>query len=189
MTIKRFLLFFIFLIIFICGYGIISAVIIGQTTGILHIKSSDANSALIISQSNRQAKVLGKGAASVRLKPGVYEISASNNGYQTVESAQIYSKQSKSIVIQLAGASRNASSSQLFNKLPFLGPSAAYQIINTVQASGNASGPLIIITSTNSLAQETALQWIRNEGFNPADYNIQFKTAPLVNYHYTNGLP
>ena len=37
MTIKRFLLFFSFLIIFICGYGIISAIIIGQTTGILHI--------------------------------------------------------------------------------------------------------------------------------------------------------
>lgn len=71
---------------------VVSAIVTSQTTGILRVTSSDSHASLIVSQDNRQALVFGAGHASIRLKPGSYQISASNTGKQTSAIVAVYKK-------------------------------------------------------------------------------------------------
>jgi len=63
-------------------YLVTSAVVARQTTGLLTITSVDKNAALVVSQSNTDAVRVGVGSAKVRLKPGTYQVSASDSGKQ-----------------------------------------------------------------------------------------------------------
>ena len=177
------------LIVGLSVYIIVSAVTTSRDTGILHISSSDPNASLIIGQNNTGSVFLGKGNARVRLKPGAYEASASDNGYQTLAVVQIRKAHTTVSALTLVLAAESTSSGGLFNELPFLGPASEYQISKTTQVSNNNSGPVLVITAPNTKAREDALDWITSQGYNPTVYTIKYENTQLVDYHYTEGLP
>jgi hypothetical protein len=170
-------------------FQFVSLFITVNTTGILNVSSNDKNSTLSISQIDHQAKIIGTGKAKIRLKAGNYQISATDNGYQAIVSVQMQKNKTTSRNLSLPIAAKSQSSGGLFNKMPFLGPSAEYEIVNVVGAQNNVSGPLIVIASSNEQTKQAALQWIHQQGYNPNDYIIDYQTVQLHNYHYTNNFP
>jgi hypothetical protein len=80
------------LIVVFSLYLVASAIVTASKTGLLHVSASDPKAGLVISQADTQAAYIGTGNAKVRLKPGKYSVSASNNGYQAVATVQVYKK-------------------------------------------------------------------------------------------------
>jgi hypothetical protein len=73
---RRLLYLVIFLVLVGSVYSCISAVRVAHNSGVIRIKSSSTNAALIITQPNHEAVIIGHGSASVRLQPGTYQLSA-----------------------------------------------------------------------------------------------------------------
>lgn len=72
-----------------CVYLIVSAVITSKTTGILVVKSVQPKASISISQPGHGAQFIGVDNATVRLKPGVYNLATYVNGKETVTTANI----------------------------------------------------------------------------------------------------
>ena len=96
-------------VILLCVYVMVSAVMTAQTTGIISINSSDSNASITVSQANTQALAIGTGSASVRLRPGAYRVSASDNGYQNTSVVNVSKKHTSKVVLNLPAASKKAS--------------------------------------------------------------------------------
>lgn len=92
-------------------YMVISAIFIAQTTGVLHLSSTNSKARLVVSQNNAQAVDIGKGKSSIRLKPGAYQVSARYNGYRTVARIQIRKRQTTETVLNLVTTNATPSSS------------------------------------------------------------------------------
>lgn len=63
-----------------CVWIVLTAINAFLHTGIVSMRSSDPHAGLIITQDSHQAVLAGVGQARIRLKPGVYQVSASDNG-------------------------------------------------------------------------------------------------------------
>lgn len=83
------------------GYFIASAIQIHDRTGILSVKASDKSAIITISENNHEAKILGTGAATVRLATGSYYLVADANGKQTSAVAHITAGKTASINLDL----------------------------------------------------------------------------------------
>jgi hypothetical protein len=170
-------------------YSVTADILIDKSTGLLDVSSTDKNAGLTISQPNTQATSIGRGSTSIRLKPGTYQVFASDNGYQTFSTVQISKTQTDNVRLPMVAAAGSSKANQIFGELPFVGPAAEYQITELTKVSGNSSGPAMLISAPDSSARQDALNWIRSQGFNPSAYIIQYQTAQVTDNHYTNGLP
>ncbi|MDB5164339.1 MAG: hypothetical protein JWS12_957 [Candidatus Saccharibacteria bacterium] len=185
---KRFVSLGIIFVVLVCLYEIGLSLYTYQTTGVLSLSSSDKNAALSVSQADHNAKVIGAGSGKVRLKPGSYTVSATDNGYQTSTTVAVQARHKTSQNLKLAAAASSPDSGKLLALLPYLGSGDRFRISSTVQSNGASTGPVLIITSSSPQTQQIALQWIQDRGFNPSDYTIKYQTAQLRNYHYTEGI-
>jgi hypothetical protein len=171
------------LIVVYCIYTVVAAIITDQTTGLLDISSSDQQAGLTISQTNRQAVAIGTGTAHVRLKPGAYQVTASDTGYQVSATVQIYKKRTTTSSLTLVSTELSPNSSSLFSQLPIVGAASLYEISTGKQAVKNGSSNIVVITASTPQARQYALQWIRNQGYDPSDYKIEFINTPITNNH------
>ncbi len=62
------------LIIIACFYSFIRTVTDVRSTGLVHIDTSISQAVISISQDRHEAEVVGTGTASIRLKPGLYQV-------------------------------------------------------------------------------------------------------------------
>ncbi|HEX4662178.1 MAG TPA: hypothetical protein VH144_01030 [Candidatus Saccharimonadales bacterium] len=86
----------------IVAYIIISAIITQQSTGILELTAS-SNKASLEVQKNDEGTIqnIGTGTASVRLSPGVYRLTATDNDAQTLATATVSVQQTTSVHLAL----------------------------------------------------------------------------------------
>lgn len=61
-----------------CAYQVVSAVIIGRTTGAVRVSAKDPKATISVSQPGRGASIIGTGQAAIRLKPGTYQVAATD---------------------------------------------------------------------------------------------------------------
>jgi hypothetical protein len=182
-VLRRAFLMAIVLVLIYSAYTIIYSLILCQSSGLLNISSSDTSAGLSVGQNNHQSVNVGMGSASVRLKPGSYQVTASDNGYQTVGNVSVTKKHVTYSNLYLVASSLQSNSNNIFNDLPVIGANSIYEISVDKQAvnDGNASG--IVIGAPNPQGYQYALQWIRQQGYDPADYKITFQTITLTNSH------
>lgn len=171
-------------------YALATGFIITRTTGILAVSTSDPKSIISVSQPDKAAKVIGQGSARVRLSPGTYRLAASNPGRSVLTTVTIIEKSTLKKSLNITPVdSAEVQRDSLFSRLPVQGPAATYQIDQGVRSSSGGTVFTIIITSATPQDRKAALQWIRDRGYNPSDYKIEYRDASITNYHYTEGLP
>jgi hypothetical protein len=168
--------------------SVIFAVHTTKVTGILDISSSDSQANLTVTQNNSYAVSVGRGTAAVRLKPGSYEINASDSGYQTDSVVNITKKHTSSVNLNLVSAGIPSSSYNLFNQLPITGAASLYTISEGHEAVNNGSPNVIVIDATTPQNRQYALQWIRNQGYDPSDFKIQFvdQAIEMITHPYAD---
>ena len=92
----------------------------------------------------------------------------------------------QSVLEQATGQQYNQQSQQavqevpLIQSLPYVSPSLAYRIDYGEPLAGT-TGQGIYITAPNTAGQQLALQWIRDQGYDPATLHIQYNTGPVHN--------
>lgn len=160
-----------------------------SSTGLLYLQSSDPNAALVVSQQKTQPKSVGTGNAKLRLSPGKYQVTATDKGYQTTATVSVYKKKSSSSYLQLVTSELPSNVSGLLPKLPVIGPASEYYISVSSQSSNNSSSSVIIINAATPSDRQGALNWIRQQGYNPSYYKIEFQSSAVQNYHYAEGPP
>jgi len=104
-TVFKRLFFLVYLVIVVvCVYVLVSAIITSQNTGMLRLSSPNSQATLSISQVNHQAMIIGVGRAAVRLKPGTYQVSASYGGNHADAVVRIVKKQVTSSSLNPVGS-------------------------------------------------------------------------------------
>lgn len=98
---QRMLFFAGLLVVLICAYIFVSAIITTETTGTISIDTSDSKAIISISQVNHQAKNVGNGKVKVRLKPGNYQIIADDGNAQAGTTVSIKKKQVVKTILTL----------------------------------------------------------------------------------------
>jgi hypothetical protein len=68
----------------------------------------------------------------------------------------------------------------IIQMLPYVSPSLAYRIDYGEPLAGT-TGQGIYITAPNAADQQLALQWIRDQGYDPSTLHIQYTTGPVNN--------
>lgn len=142
-------------------------------------------------------------AGTVKLKPGKYTITAERTGFakqsETVEliegendyigfilesnspdTANWYSEnpEDQQMIEKISSKKFDQTSEDstkefpILTQLPFIGPGFSYQIDYGPVNSDNKLELAITITSEES--KQDALDWIKNEGYNPDDYAISY---------------
>ncbi len=81
-------------------YIIVKAVISYQGTGVVSIISPNSNALIGVGQTDHRTVILGTGKASARLKPGVYQISATGSGKQTIKQVRVVKKHSVTVYLK-----------------------------------------------------------------------------------------
>lgn len=94
-------------------YVIMSAVIDYQGTGVIRITSPDSNALIGVGQTNHRTVILGTGKASARLKPGVYQVSGTGSGKQTITQVQVVKKRSVTVHLKSVQQFRIRSTSDI----------------------------------------------------------------------------
>jgi uncharacterized membrane protein len=77
---KRLVLLGYIFILMACLYTLVSTILVVQHTGTLRVGSPSSQALLSITQANHQAVIIGTGIATIRLNPGVYQVSANYGG-------------------------------------------------------------------------------------------------------------
>jgi hypothetical protein len=139
-----------------------------------------------------------------KVKPGNYTVTASYKGFTTVSkqvSAQKGQTATVGIILEsnspltaswyqshskdqttaevIAGrdfdtkAAQQAKSQPIINLLPYIGPGFEYRIDYGLKPS-DSSNPVIYIQTDSDQGKQDALDWIKNQGFNPSTLNIQY---------------
>jgi len=119
--VKRVVPFVFLVVIIICAYLVISAIITVETTGVLKV-SATQKATISVSQTNTQAEIIGgPGNAQVRLKPGTYQVVATaSNGQVAARVVSVEKKQSTAINLTLVTSPKLPS----VNSVSFFGMSA-----------------------------------------------------------------
>lgn len=99
----RILLLASVVIIGVCLYTLVSTLSHLHDTGLLRVSTSDEQATLSVSAASRQAKIIGRGTAKVRLIPGTYLIFASNGNSQASEIVRISKEQAVNSRLKLSG--------------------------------------------------------------------------------------
>lgn len=94
----------IVLVFMLFVYTLVSSLQTLRTTGIIIVTSTAANATISISQTNSDAKVLGKGHARIRLAPGSYQLAAGLPGAAATSIVQVSSKRTFKITLQPSAA-------------------------------------------------------------------------------------
>ncbi len=90
------------LVALFCAYTLVMTLITYRTTAVLHIDSSDPQATISVSQVNHEAKSVGTGKGSVRLKPGTYQAMASNGRNRAVKTVSVSAHQSADVSLKLS---------------------------------------------------------------------------------------
>lgn len=172
------------------SYEIVGAILISNSTGILKVETTDPNAVLEVSQTYTNAQYIGNGNTTVRLKPGTYLLSASDQGVQVMKSVQINLKQKTVQNLDLESLiSSSTSDNNLLKKLPVLGPASEYNINYYLSYSNGQSQPIITIGYTTGKSKLDAINWLSYAGFNPSNFQIQYTniTPPPSDSNYYVG--
>jgi hypothetical protein len=89
------------LVVVACVYVLIATFITYKSTAVLHVNSSDSRALISVGQSNHETKVAGTGKAAARLKPGTYQVMASNGRNRAVKTVKISGNQGADIFLKL----------------------------------------------------------------------------------------
>jgi hypothetical protein len=161
---------------------IIGAIITRQRTGVLEVKTSSKNAIIYIQPANKKQETIGKGSTKLRLTPGNYQVTASENGAETEAPVTITKKQAASVDLSISPLVTNttvtASPAQNIyfdnaKTLYFLQTSG--QILYTYPLGGASPRPYLS-GIVNGLTQ---VYWV-----NPTEFFGQSGTAWK---HYKNG--
>jgi TusA-related sulfurtransferase len=161
-------LIIVLIVLIFCVFQVTGAFATSRDTGVLNVLSTDAGATITIGKTGYESTNVGTGSAHIRLTPGTYQVIASDNKNQATKMVTIHSKQTTNQNITPVSAS-NTTSSGLLLTLPHEGPSDEYVI------AANASS-VITVTASSPQARQDALQWIRTQGYDPSNFNIQFNT-------------
>jgi hypothetical protein len=189
MNLRIFTIFAIMVILGISTFELFDGFHIKNSTGLLQVSSNVSAAGITISQTNHSAAFIGSGSATVRLVAGSYTISVAVNGYQTTKTIVVSAKQTVAASLTLPGAAQSANNAQLFTLLPYQDTNSGFMIDETVANSGNVSGPLLEITSSDQASKQAAMDWIEEQGYKPSNYITDYIQQVVANYHYTDGLP
>jgi hypothetical protein len=83
-----------------CVWIVCSAILTSLSTGILNIKSADSSASIVVGQNNKQSIYVGEGSAKIRLRAGVYQVSAIDGNKQSNGVASVTKKHSASIYLK-----------------------------------------------------------------------------------------
>lgn len=170
--------------VLIGAYEIGSGFYLLQTTGILQVTSADNQATVSVSQLGKQPVNLTSADATLRLKPGSYEVIASDGKSQITKSAVIYAKQTTNLNIPqpistIVPVPTNVqTANQLIqNLLPFTGPDFSWKVTYSYTFNASYAVPTIDIIAPTNSAQQAAVAWIQGQGYNPANLGIVYVDA------------
>lgn len=193
---KKFLLFII-LLLFIASFVLLTIRRV-QLSATLNIQVAPSIAKLT-------ANGHGIGAGTNQVKPGIYSISATMNGFSNnLQTVTVKKGEVKTIGIVLTSNSPSTANwyathpadqqvlekisgknfdslsqgltqnTSLIKLLPFIGPGFEFRIDYGNTSSGQV---IIYITAPNSGAQQDAVTWIKNQGYDPTKLDIQYVTG------------
>ncbi len=154
-------------------------------TGILQASASDKSAVLTLLEAGHREINLSPGNAKVRLLPGSYRLVATANKLQAVSSTQITRGQVTNLHLQLPTTQqpqelqKDAEANKLIQFLPFTGRTYEYRISYRYQSDQGAYHPVIVITAPTQSGQQKALDWIKNQGYNISNLQIEYSSAPI----------
>jgi|GEM_PF-3577840 len=161
---------------------IISAIITRQRTGVLEVKTSSKSAVISIQPANKKQEAIGKGNTKLRLTPGDYQVTASENGAETEAPVTITKKQVTSVDLSINPLVTNTTvtanpAQNIYvdgaKTLYFLQTSG--QILYTYPLGGASARPYLSGT-INGLTQ---VYWV-----NPTEF---FGQSGTLWEHYKNG--
>jgi hypothetical protein len=99
--IRRLFFWGVIVIVAVCLYELAMAIITARTTGEIRVSANDSHAALSISQPGRGAAIIGIGKAGARLKPGSYQVSASDGAALASKTVTIAKHRSSEVSLNL----------------------------------------------------------------------------------------
>lgn len=132
---KRIIPLLVVIVVILCSYLVVSAIITAETTGVLKV-SSTQKANIIVGRDNGQARIIGNSDhAGVRLKPGKYWVeAATNNGQVAVRTVSIDKKKSAAVSLAPANSSRLPSINDIsFNMSGLLSHGVSSDQINVLE--------------------------------------------------------
>lgn len=185
---RKFVVLICTLSLLVFAYFVWSGIEIDNTTGILRVNSPGAT--LTITDPNYESTNIGYGAASVRLRPGTYQVIATKGREQTIVDATVIKHRttSKKIVISSNNnqLDKNEQANKLIEQLPMIGPASQFEINYEYKDINNVETPYIVIGAPDVQGDQAAINWIKKLGYNPANFNIIYQNQSVSNYHPSN---
>jgi hypothetical protein len=152
-----------------------------RATGVLRLTTDDASAILAISGTDQGSEYIGQGDANVRLKPGTYDVSATDQGTTVTTSVTIAKQQKVTKYFEVNSQIKKAQKyNSLIAQLPQVGPAAIYQISYYMAYHNGQSSPVITVASSGSEGTEQAQAWLEGTGFSLSDLQIQYTTQQLL---------
>ena len=152
-----------------------------RTTGVLRLTTNDSSAILAISGIDEGSEYIGQGSANVRLKPGTYEVSATDQGTIVTTSVTITKQQKTSKYFNVSSQiERTQKYNSLIAQLPQIGPASIYEVNYYMAYHNGQSSPVITVTSSGSEGTQQAQAWLESNGFKLSDLQIQYTTQQLV---------
>lgn len=74
---------------------------------------------------------------------------------------------------------QNVQGDPLIQLLPFVGAGSSYYIAYTVESTPTGPHATVTITAPTEEGQQSAINWIKGQGIDPAKYTIVYKTGPV----------
>lgn len=100
--------------------------------------------------------------------------------FKPTASANPTSPQDTQVYIQRQTESvQNIQGDPLVQLLPFVGAGNSFYIDYTVESSNGTPYPVISITAPTADDQQSAIDWIKSQGIDPAKYKIVYKTQDV----------
>jgi hypothetical protein len=76
-------------VVLVCCFELVAAVVVSRTTGAVRVSAKDPKARLSVSQPGRGAAIIGTGQAAVRLKPGTYQVAATDGAAAVSQNVRI----------------------------------------------------------------------------------------------------
>lgn len=167
------------------GFRVVYSFYLSQQTGVLMLAASNDKAALTVAQQGHQPHTIGTGKANVRLNPGSYEIFASIDRQQVSSSVEIKKGQTNNQFLNFSAVQKKQaligieSANTLIKLLPYTGPKNAFRVDYKYRFTPAIAQPVIIVISPNAAGKAAALAWIKQFGFSPTDFEVEYYTAAV----------